>query len=122
VYARWRTIVSNPLHDSLLLIARRLPPGNIGYFVAGQGMNQVVPPGSAGPICVLPGLVRLRAPIGDTSELLEPGAASGGFKRCLGRAERLSLGLSGSTWNFQAWHRDGASQSNLTDAVSIFMP
>ena len=67
-------------------------------------------------------LVRLRAPIAHTEQLFDPNTLTGGFKRCLSLADRTTLGLTGSTWSFQAWHRDGMGPSNLSEAVRVFLP
>ena len=102
--------------DDLTLRATQLPPeSNIGYFIMGQGMNTFVPPGSSGPICVSPGLLRFLPPVNNTTEL------NGGFERTVGTSGPVSGNITpGSTWNFQAWHRDFlGGDSNLTDAVSV---
>ena len=101
--------------DDLVLTATRLPTGpNIGYFIMGTGTNTFVPPGSAGPICVTPGLLRYLPPVSNTTEL------GGGFQRDVGTTGAISGNIApGSTWNFQAWHRDGMDPSNLTYAVSV---
>ena len=101
--------------DDLVLIAESLPTDpNIGYFIMGTGTNTFTPPGSAGPICVAPGIQRYLPPVNNTSEM------GGGFMRVVGTSGPVSgLITPGSTWNFQAWHRDGMNPSNLTDAVSV---
>ena len=102
--------------DDLVLTATQLPPeSNIGYFVMGHGMNVTNPPGSAGALCVTPGLLRFLPPVHNTQDL------GGGFTRSAGTSGPVSGNITaGSTWNFQAWHRDQlAGTSNLTDAVSV---
>lgn len=102
--------------DQLRLVARDLPlEPNTGYFLMGQGMNVVTPPGSAGPVCVGPGIMRLLPSPSSTTEL------EGGFAREIGTDGPVSGSITpGSTWNFQAWFRDqAAGTSNLTDAVSV---
>jgi len=101
--------------DALSLIATQLPPSsNIGYFIMGTGTNTFVPTGSAGPICVAPGIKRFLPPVNNTSQL------SGGFCRAVGTTGPVSSAITpGSTWSFQAWHRDGMALSNLTDAVAV---
>jgi len=112
MYVTGSDVVSD---DDLTLTALRLPPANnIGYFIMGTGMNTFVPPGSSGPICVAPGLRRYLPPVNMTQEL------TGGFARTVGTSGPVSSAITaGSTWNFQAWHRDGMSPSNLTDAISV---
>ena len=102
--------------DDLTLTAVQLPTNsNIGYFIMGTGMNTFVPPGSTGPICVTPGLKRYLPPVNNTTQL------SGGFQRSPGTTGPISGNItSGSTWSFQAWHRDSmAGTSNLTDSISV---
>ena len=102
--------------DDLTLFATDLPTdSNLGYFIMGTGTNAFVPLGSAGPICVAPGIQRFLMPVNNTNEL------PGGFSRVVGTAGPVSGNITaGSTWNFQAWHRDfAAGASNLTDAVSV---
>ena len=101
--------------DCLTLAATQLPTtSNIGYFLMGTGTNTFTPPGSAGPICIAPGLLRYLPPVENTTEL------PGGFSRVVGTAGPISGNITaGSTWSFQAWHRDGMNPSNLTDAVTV---
>ena len=76
--------------------------------------NTFVPPGSAGPICITPGLQRFSPPVSNTEDM------PGGFSRVVGTTGPTSgLITAGSTWSFQAWHRDGTFPSNLTDAMSV---
>ena len=101
--------------NSLSLAAIDLPvSANVGHFIMGTGTQSFVPPGSVGSICVAPGIKRY-LPVQSTSE------HPGGFSRTVGtRGPVSSYVTAGSTWNFQAWHRDAASgTSNLTDAVSV---
>ena len=60
------------------------------------------------------GLLRYLPPVENTTEL------AGGFTRSVGTSGPVSGAITaGSTWNFQAWHRDGTGDSNMTNAVSI---
>jgi len=114
---------------------------NVGYFLMGTGANTFVPPGSAGPICVAPGLKRFLAPANMTSESItyhDPvtGAATTlagqGFSQAALGAGAGPLGpaniggINGCHWSFQAWYRDppaGATNSNLSDALVVdFVP
>ena len=102
--------------DEFTLRATRLPPEpNVGYFVMGAGTGIVYPPGAAGPVCVVPGLVRMRPPASNTAEL------GGGFVRDFGmNGPHTTFITPGSTWAFQAWFRDGvAATSNFTDALRL---
>lgn len=103
--------------DHLTLTARQLPLGNVGYFLAGAGSAHVVPPGSAGILCVGGSTIRrLLPPVLSTDQL------GGGFELSAGTQAVPGLGTiaPGRTWNFQAWYRDdGFGTSNFTDAVSV---
>lgn len=115
--ARGSTLVAD---DELELTATSLPgpanghENNIGYFMMGTGTNTFVPPGAAGPLCIAPGLQRYLPPVSRTQDL------GSGFERCIGTSFFPDAPIvAGETWNFQAWHRDGAGPSNFTNAVSI---
>ena len=105
--------------DALTLRAHDLPASpNIGYFLMGTGTNTFMPAGSSGFLCIAPGLQRYLPPVNDTSQF------PGGFDRVVGtqgNGHPVSAAITpGSTWNFQAWHRDSmAATSNFTDAVSV---
>lgn len=103
--------------DRLTLTARQLPLGNIGYFIAGARSAHVLPPGSAGILCVGGSTMRrLLPPVLSTDQL------GGGFGVSPGTRAVPGLGtiVPGRAWNFQAWYRDVAfGTSNFTDAVSV---
>ena len=64
-----------------------------------------------------PGLLRYLPPVSNTNEL--PGRL---LSRDVGTSgpDLEHASPPGSTWNFQAWHRDSAAgTSNFTDAVSV---
>ena len=54
-------------------------------------------------------------PVSNTTEV------PGGFARAVGTGGPHTGSITpGSTWNFQAWHRDAlAGTSNLTNAVAV---
>lgn len=99
--------------NELMLWALELPiTPNPGLFLLGNTQDIVHPPGSAGPLCVGGQIVRL--PLDSTGQL------PGGFRRTLDlTGNHGSVITAGSTWNFQAWYRDGMGPSNLTNAVSV---
>ena len=78
--------------DDLRLLAAPLPfEPNIGYFLMGTGSSTFVPPGSAGPICVAPGIRRYLDPIENTTELRDVyGPFYGGFRRVIGTSGPVS--------------------------------
>ncbi len=109
------------------LLASKLPPNRFGIFVGARSLTPPVPVvGSAGAIC-------LGGPIGrydDPTQVLSSGP-SGNFSLSLNpNALETPFGpvaaAPGSTWGFQAWHRDTSPQgstSNFSGAVAItFMP
>lgn len=98
------------------LLATDLPlERNTGYFIMGQSATPFVPPGSAGPICIGSSFVRLLPPVLNTA------INSGGFGLTVDTTGPIGGNITpGSTWGFQAWHRDSAAGiSNLTDAVEV---
>ena len=105
--------------DDLTLTAMQLPlNSNIGYFIMGTGTNSFIPTGAGSFICVTPGLKRYLPPVNNTNQF------PGGFDRVVGtqgNGHPISANITpGSTWNFQAWHRDSnAGTSHFTDAVSV---
>lgn len=136
-----RSVAGNGSPNRLMMIAANAPgpnnggQTNIGYFIMGTGQNTFVPPGSAGPLCVAPGLKRYLPPVNKTNETITfhnpvtggPTTLTGqGFSRAALGAGAHPIGsaiTAGSRWNFQAWHRDGMNPSNLSDAVSVdFVP
>jgi hypothetical protein len=108
----------------------------------GTGATTFVPTGSAGPICVFPGLKRFLVPPNMTSETItfhDPvtGAPTtvvgeGYSAAALGAgADPLGPtsigGVAGCHWGFQAWYRDRPEVSgvsaNLSDALVVdFVP
>lgn len=102
-------------HNDLTLTASDLPLGQFGYFVGSLDQGFVQPPGSDGDLCLANDIARFVTSIGNSG-------ASGEI------SAQLSLNnvptnpsqnvVTGQTWNFQLWHRDGSS-SNFTEAVSV---
>jgi hypothetical protein len=100
--------------DDLWLAAERMAPQHATIFLGSLTQDFVSGPGgSDGNLC-LGGVVR-RA-----SKIKSSWSGSG-----LIRVDFSWLGaMSGETWNFQAWYRDGimwSSQSNFTDGVSVLL-
>ncbi|MDF1837334.1 MAG: hypothetical protein P1V35_05660 [Planctomycetota bacterium] len=90
----------------LVLMADQLPPNQIGYFLAGTGTGGFVPPGSQGQLCLAGSLGRFNR---NLTEVQTSGAA-GEFSVTI---DTLNMPIAsapvvtaGSTWFFQAWHRD----------------
>jgi len=104
-----------PLH----LVAYDLPQGVFCYFLASPATAATTTPATSGVVCVGNPLSRFNAPgqVGNT----------GGAGRIDLDIDTLAIPLpsggvlaltSGTTFNFQAWYRDGAT-NNLTDAVAV---
>jgi hypothetical protein len=136
-----RSLAGNAAPNRMMAIVKDAPGlgnggvTNIGYFIMGTGQNTFVPPGSAGPICVAPGLKRFLMPASMTSETIvyhnpfngtPTTDVAQGFSRAVlgaGATEFIGVITPGSRWNFQAWFRDTPGLSNLSDAVSVdFIP
>lgn len=101
--------------DDLTLTASDLPANQFGYFLASLDRGFSQPPGTSGNLCVANDVARFTALVGDTGP-------NGTFS-----AELSLTGfptnppqnvMTGQSWNFQAWHRDGQT-SNFTDAITI---
>ncbi len=104
--------------DDFKLWAKSLPPfDNPAMFLMGSGNQVEYPDGSLGPLCVAGGELYRVLPPASTAEL------TGGFSRMIPTigSDYTPPILVGSTWNFQAWYRDGhkAKTSNMTNAVSV---
>ncbi len=105
--------------EPLGLIASNLPSNEFGYFLVGTATGVINPVNSAGNLCLIGG------PIGRFNRVDQIQHSQLGGT-CFGLAvDTLALPLnpdhtvvSGETFHFQAWFRDGAS-SNFTDAVSV---
>ncbi len=100
--------------NELQLHAVGLPMTQNGIFL--YGPNAIQTPFAGGFLCVGGGIQRLLPPLNS--------GASGSIQRVLDlTAPPASAGpfaiLPGSTWRFQAWFRDPATISNLTDGLAI---
>ncbi len=106
--------------NDLTLLARRLPPGEFGFFIASTGQDFVTNvAGGEGNLCVGPSLGRFLDQIGTASPAgtlrLDVDLSS------ITTANGPVAGQPGDTWNFQAWHRDvnPSATSNLTQGLEI---
>jgi hypothetical protein len=114
----WGSEVSggNPLQ----LLARGLPAGRFGYFLASATQASSTPAGSQGVLC-------LGAPFAKLIDGVPLARSSaGGWLQTSVATEALPFAtpvaiLPGETWTFQAWFRDQnpARTTNFTDAVAI---
>ena len=106
--------------NDLTVLARRLPPGQFGFFVTSPGQDFVPNlAGGDGNLCVGPSLGRFLDQIGTASP-------SGTLRldldlTAIATANGPVAGQPGDTWNFQAWHRDvnPSATSNLTEGLEI---
>lgn len=96
--------------DDVTLFAEGVPAGTPGLFFFGE--QQTVQPLGDGFLCVGGALTRTDVVFADGE-----GIAALDFDTVLNAG--LGGVLSGATSNFQFWYRDGATGSNLTDALSI---
>ena len=109
--------------ERLSLTCESLPANVLGYFLVSGAFGSVdMPPGSQGLLCLG----------GTIGRFIGPGQAQSS-----GPGGRFSIQVDvnqipqppgfaviqpGSTWNFQAWHRDsvgGSATSNFTQAVAV---
>ncbi|MCP3919876.1 MAG: hypothetical protein GY711_30455 [bacterium] len=99
------------------LTATSLPPGQFGYFLAGQTQGLSNPPGSQGPICLSGNIGRFN----QVPQIIQ--GPNGSL-----RIDLFAIPVNppqavqpGDTWNFQCWYRDNqpGATSNFTDAVSL---
>ena len=117
------TGAANVAFERLALGCSDLPTGATAYFLASLGQGMVsMPGGSQGVLCLGGAIGRFVGP----SEIQNTGATGSiqlvvdvhSIPQPNGRVPILP----GSTWNFQAWHRDsspGGATSNFTEAVSV---
>ncbi|MCP3917725.1 MAG: sulfatase-like hydrolase/transferase [bacterium] len=101
--------------NDLRLVAAQLPAGEFGYCLASRTQGAMTPPGSVGVLCLGGSIARYNGSIGEGPSFSTP-------------IDLSSVPLSppvgvmpGETWNFQCWHRDGAT-SSFTGAVSVLFP
>ena len=103
--------------NALNFTATGVPPNQFGFLLIGQGTGQVMPPGSSGFLCLIGNQIgRFTQQI----MVADGTGAMGPFTPDLQNLPNPPGGsvMSGETWGFQAWFRDGAT-SNFTDAVSF---
>lgn len=107
--------------DNLLdLTGSQLPPGQFAYFLNSQTQGFVTNPGgSQGNLCLGGGIGRHVSQIGSID-------SGGEFSISLDLTSVPTPSgptavLSGSTWNWQCWHRDKnpTTTSNFTDGIEI---
>lgn len=106
--------------QDLLLRARHLPAGQFGIFFFGAGQTQV--PLADGYLCASgggSGITRLPISLSNVEGVLD-------LQLDFASPTVSAFLTPGSTWNFQAWFRDGAAGgagSNLSDGLTIeFQP
>ena len=111
--------------NGLEIVAQSLPNNVFGFFICGPTQGFVMnPAGSAGNLCLS----------GEIGRYVGPGQVQNS-----GAVGRINLALdltnvptptgfvslaAGTTWNFQAWHRDGSPAgptSNFTDGSSVLL-
>ncbi len=103
------------------LYASVMPLNQFGYFLVGHGgTGTFTPPMSNGLMCILGG------PFGryNAGPEIQFTGISGAFSLVIDPTAIRSnvgnvVGMSGQTYNFQAWHRENGGFSNFTNAVSL---
>ncbi len=107
---------------SLRLTATSLPPQAFGIFITSQNTDLITATNSIGVLCLGGSIGRFIGP----GQIVQAGAG-GEFgidadPAALPTPTGTTAALPGSTWHFQAWHRDtdaGVPTSNFTSAVSV---
>ena len=109
---------------SLRLVARDLPRGQFGYFLASQATAApTTPPGSQGQLCLGGPILRIHPSVARVSE-----TGMMAWEVDVNNVDSLGAGVpgfdviqAGQTWSFQAWHRDRnpGPTSNFTEMLSV---
>ncbi len=103
--------------NNLSLTADQLPPGEFGYFLAGQTQGFATPPGSQGNICLSGNIGRLN----DVTQIIQGPTGSATVDLTAIPVNPVQSVLPGETWNFQCWFRDNnpGLTNNFTDGLMI---
>ncbi|MCP3915060.1 MAG: hypothetical protein GY711_05855 [bacterium] len=103
--------------NNVTLNADQLPPGQFGYFLAGQTQGFFNPPGSQGIICLMGNIGRYNS----VPDIIQGPSGSVAIDLTSIPVNPPRAAMAGETWNFQCWYRDvnPTSTSNFTDGVSI---
>jgi len=103
--------------NDVTLIAEQLPPGQFGYFLAGQAQGFFNPPGSQGNICLSGNIARYN----QVANIIQGPTGSIQIDLTAIPVNLPTAVMPGDTWNFQCWYRDNnpGATSNFTDAVSV---
>lgn len=101
--------------NNVTLLAMNMPSNEFGYFLASMTTGGFTPPGSSGMIC-------LGVPIARFNTQAQNSGVDGTFSVAVDLTN-IPLTppvavMSGETWHFQGWFRDGAT-SNFTDGTSV---
>ncbi|MCP3914928.1 MAG: hypothetical protein GY711_05115 [bacterium] len=103
--------------NDVRLTANDLPPGQFGYFLAGQAQGMATPPGSQGVICMMGNIGRYD----EVPEIIQ--GPTGNLRINLNAipVNPPQAAVAGETWLFQCWYRDNnpALTNNFTDGLSI---
>jgi len=104
-----------PLH----LVATQLPNNVFAYFLASPNAASTTTPATSGVVCVGNPLSRFNGPgqVGNTGSIGRISLDVNTNSIPLPTGGVLAIGA-GTTFRFQAWYRDGAT-NNLTDAVAV---
>ncbi|MCP3917953.1 MAG: hypothetical protein GY711_20595 [bacterium] len=105
---------NNPSNNDLTLTASMLPPGQFGYFLAGQTQGFFNPPASSGIICLQGVIGRFN----QVSQIISGPMGSISVDLTAIPTSPPVAVMPGESWNFQCWYRDGAT-NNFTDGINI---
>ncbi|MCP3914145.1 MAG: hypothetical protein GY711_01150 [bacterium] len=100
--------------NDVTLTATQLPPGQFGYFLAGQTPGFFNPPNSNGFICLAGNIGRYNT----VPDIIQGPTGSISIDTTAVPVNPPQGIISGETWLFQCWYRDGVT-SNFTDGLEI---
>ncbi len=103
----------------MTLTAAGLPPGQFGYFLAGQTQGFFNPPGSQGVICLMGNIGRYNA----VSDIIQGPTGDLTIDLMSIPVNPPQAAAAGETWDFQCWYRDSnpSTTSNFSDGLSIII-
>ncbi|MCP3918964.1 MAG: hypothetical protein GY711_25750 [bacterium] len=103
--------------NNVTLTASGLPPGQFGYFIAGQTQGFFNPPGSQGLICLNGNIGRYN----QIANIIQGPEGSIVLDLTAIPVNPTSPVMPGETWNFQCWYRDlnPTLTNNFTDGLAI---
>ncbi|MCP3916392.1 MAG: hypothetical protein GY711_12615 [bacterium] len=91
-----------------------MPAGQLGYFLVGRTEGFAMPFGSEGFLCLMGNIGRLRG----VEQVVQGPAESALVDLTAPPVHPPEAVMSGDTWNFQCWYRDGTT-SSFSDGLRV---